>query len=83
MDIAAPPPSQLPLASNAAASAHRSECRGDYGGGFGYVYTFLPSAFIVVLVGVSVSCVPIPTSHYSVPFSRSTFSLAALSWEKG
>ena len=66
-----------------AASAHRSECRGDSGGGFGYVYTFLPRAFIVVLVGVLVSCVPIPTSHYSVPFSHSTFSLAALSWEKG
>ena len=60
-----------------------SECRGDSGGGFGYVYTFLPRTFIVVLVGVLVSCVPIPTSHYSVPFSRSTFSLAALSWEKG
>ena len=50
--------------------------------GFGYVYTFLPRTFIVVLVGVLVYCVPIPTSHYSVPFSRSTFSLAALSWEK-
>ena len=60
-----------------------SECRGDSGGGFGYVYMFLSHTFIVVLVGVLVSCVPIPTSHYSVPFSRSTFSLAALSWEKG
>ena len=55
-----------------------SECRGDSGGGFGYVYTFLLHTVIVVLVGVLVSCVPIPTSHYSVPFSRPTFSLAAL-----
>ena len=47
------------------------------------MYTFLLCTFIVVLDGVLVSCVPIPTSHYSVPFSRSTFSLAALSWEKG
>ena len=60
-----------------------SECRGDSGGVFGYVYMFLSSTLIVVLVGVLVSCVPIPMCHYSVPFSRSTFSLAALSWEKG
>ena len=60
-----------------------SECRGDSGGVFGYMYTFLLCTFIVVLVGVLVYCVPIPTSHYSVPFSPSTFSLAALSWEKG
>ena len=52
-------------------------------GGYGDVYTFLPHTFVLVLVGVLVSCVPIPTSHYSVPFSCSTFSLAALSWEKG
>ena len=106
-----------------------SECRGDSGGGFGYVYTFLPITFIVaacwcvgflcphsnvplfssflslnfqpgsselgegvilmgaleigtcgsctpllLLVSVLVFCVPIPTSHCSVPFSRSTFA---------
>ena len=43
-----------------------SECRGDSGGDFGDVYTFLQCTFIVVLVGVLVFCVPIPTSHYSV-----------------
>ena len=52
-------------------------------GGYGDVYTFLPCMFVVMLVGVFVFCVPIPTSHYSVPFSCSTFSLTALSWEKG
>jgi len=52
-------------------------------GGYGDVYMFLSRTFVVVLDGVLVFCVPIPTSHYSVPFSRSTFSLAALSWEKG
>ena len=40
-----------------------SECRGDSGGGSGYVCMFLSRTFIVVLVGVLVSCVPIPTSH--------------------